>query len=310
MSAIRDSLDGYLSMRRGLGFKLVSDGTALLSFVGFLEQVGAEYISTERALAWALLPTSIQPARWARRLGFVRGFARYCAAIDPRTEVPPVELLPYSYQRSAPFFFSDENIRALLRGALAMPAQDGLANYTYHCLLGLISVSGMRISEALNLTIDDVDLDNAILTIRSSKFGKSRFVPLHHSTVKVLADYGERRARFLRGQQIPHWFVNRRSEQVRCDTVDGWFRRLTDKLGLVGQNGQRQPRVHDLRHRFAMTTLLQWYRDGQDIERRLPVLSAYLGHVEIGSTYWYLSAWPQLLAAAKDRLERHWEATP
>lgn len=310
MSAVRDLLHGYLGMRRALGFKLVGDGTALLSFVGFLEQAGAEYISTKQALAWALLPTSVQPAQWSRRLGFVRGFARYCVAIDPRTEVPPVELLPYSYQRRAPFFFADEDIRALLRGALALPSKDGLANHTYHCLLGLLSVSGMRISEAINLTVDDIDLGDGILTIRSSKFGKSRLVPLHHSTVKVLADYGERRARFLGGRQIPHWFVNRRSEQIRCDTVDGWFRRLTDKLGLVGKNGQRHPRLHDLRHRFAVTTLLQWYGDGLDIERRLPVLSAYLGHVEIRDTYWYLSACPELLAAAKDRLERRWEAAP
>ncbi len=310
MSTMRDTLQSYLSMRRALGYKLVSDGTGLISFIGFLEQVGAEYISTEHALAWALLPTAVQPARWARRLGFVRSFARYCAAVDARTEIPPVDLLPYSYQRRAPFCFSDEDIRALLRGAIALSAKDGLANHTYYCLLGLLSVCGMRISEALNLTMDDVDLDEKILTIRSTKFGKSRLVPLHQSAVKVLADYKGRRAHFLNGRQIPHWFVNRRGERVRCDAVDGWFRRLTQKLDLVGRNGQRNPRLHDLRHRFAVTTLLRWYGDGEDIERRLPVLSAYLGHVEVRNTYWYLSACPQLLAAATKRLEQRWEAAP
>jgi integrase len=310
MSAMRDALRDYLTMRRALGFKLISDGTGLLSFVAFLEQAQAEYISTAFALAWAQIPTSVQPARWAVRLGFVRGFARYCSAIDPRTEIPPVGLLPFEYQRRAPYFFSDKHIEALLLAALALPAKDGMANHTYHCLLGLLSVTGLRISEAVNLTLDDVDLVDGILTIRSSKFGRSRMVPLHFSTVTALADYRERRDRFLAGRQVPHWFVNRRGMQVRCDTVDGMFRRLVDGLGLVGEKGQRHPRVHDLRHRFAMKTLVRWYDDGQDIERRLPVLSAYLGHVEVRDTYWYLSAWPQLLAAAKNRLERRWEMMP
>ena len=310
MSAMQDALRDYLAMRRALGFKLVSDGAGLLSFVAFLEQVQAEYISTAFALAWAQIPTSVQPARWAVRLGFVRGFARYCSAIDLRTEIPPVSLLPFEYQRRAPYFFSDKDIEALLLAALALPAKDGMANHTYHCLLGLLSVTGLRISEAVNLTLDDVDLLDGVLTIRSSKFGKSRMVPLHFSTVTALADYRERRGRFLAGRQVPHWFVNRRAAQVRCDTVDGMFRRLADRLGLVGEKGQRHPRLHDLRHRFAMKTLMRWYDDGQDIERRLPVLSAYLGHVEVRDTYWYLSACPQLLAAAKDRLERRLEATP
>jgi integrase/recombinase XerD len=310
MSGIRKALNDYLDMRRGLGFKLVSDGTALLSFVNFLEQAGADYISTAHAVAWARLPTSVQPAQWGQRLRFVRGFARYCAALDPRTEVPHTDLLPYDYQRQAPFFFSDDDIRRLLCAARALRAPDGLANHTYHCLIGLLSVTGMRISEVLNLTEDDVDLDSAILTIRHAKFGKSRLVPLHETTVEVLTDYRERRASFLVGRQVPHWFVNRHGKQVRCDTVDAQFRRLTDKLGLFGTNGQRPPRLHDLRHRFAVSTLLRWYGDGDEIERRLPFLSAYLGHVEIQSTYWYLSACPQLLGAAKDRLETRWEGVP
>lgn len=304
MTTIRQMLGDYLALRRDLGYKLLSDGTALLSFIGFLEESGAEYISTEHAVAWALLPTSVQAVRW---LSFVRGFARYCAALDPRTEVPPADLLPYRYERRAPFFFSDDEIRALLQAAIALPAKDGFANHTHYCLIGLLSVTGIRISEALNLIMNDVDLDNAVLTIHSTKFGKSRLVPLHQSTVKALADYRERRARFLKGRQVPHWFVNRQGKQVRCDTFDRQFRRLTDKLGLMATNGQRPPRLHDLRHRFAMSTLLLWYGDGQDIDHRLPILSAYLGHVDIHSTYWYLSACPQLLAAARDKLERHWE---
>jgi integrase len=310
MSAMRDALRDYLAMRRALGFKLVSDGTALLSFVAFLEEAQADYISTAIALAWAKIPTSVQPAQWSKRLGFVRGFARYCSAFDPRNEIPPVGLLPFEYQRQAPYNFSDKDIEALLLAALALRAKDGLANHTYHCLLSLLSVTGMRISEALNLTLDDVDLVDGILTINSSKFGKSRMVPLHFSTVTALVDYRERRGRFLAGRQVAHWFVNRRGTKMLCEAVDAMFRRLADRLGLVGEKGKRRPRIHDLRHRFAMKTLMRWYDDGQDIERLLPVLSAYLGHVEVRNTYWYLSSFPELLAAAKDRLERRWEATP
>ena len=187
MTAVRQMLGDYLALRRGLGYKLLSAGTALQSFVGFLEKSGAEYISTEHAVAWALLPTSVQAVRWWRRLAFVRGFARYCAALDPRTEVPPADLLPYRYERRAPYFFSDDEIRALLQTAIALPAKDGWANHTHYYLIGLLSVTGIRISEALNLTMDDVDLDNAVLAIHSTKFGKSRLVPLHQSTVKALA---------------------------------------------------------------------------------------------------------------------------
>lgn len=310
MSTMRDALRDYLAMRRALGFKLAGEGTRLLSFIDFLEQAEAEYISTDQALAWAQMPTAVQPAQWARRLSFVRGFARYCAAFDQRTEIPPAGLLPFHYQRPTPYLFSDDDIRALLLAALELRARDGLRNHTYHCLFGLLSVSGLRISEALGLTMDDVDIDDAILTIHSSKFGKSRLVPLDASTVKVLVDYRERRARFLAKRQVQHWFVDRTGARLGYDAVDAVFHRLTTKLGLVGQNERRRPHLHDLRHRFAVTTVLRWYRDGQDVERRLPVLSAYLGHVEVRDTYWYLSACPQLLAAAKDRLEQHWEAAP
>lgn len=306
MSVLREALNDYLAMRRGLGFKLHSDGTGLSSFVSFMEEVQADYITIRQALAWAQMPTSVQPAQWARRLTFVRGFARYCSAIDARTEVPPTELLPFDHQRPAPYLFTNENIRRLLQASLLLRAKDGLRNHTLHCLFGLLSVTGLRISEALGLLLEDVDLDEGVLTIRSSKFGKSRLVPLHTSTVTALEDYRERREKFLAGRQVAHWFVNPRGERLRYDAVLGTFRRLLKRIGLHDQNGGRKPRLHDFRHSFAMATLVQWYRDGEDVERRLPVLSAYLGHVEVSNTYWYLSASPELLAAAKDRLEQRW----
>lgn len=308
MSTLRASLQEYLALRRALGFKLHTAGTSLVSFVAFMEQAQADSISTDLALAWAKQPTSVQPARWAQRLSYVRGFARYCKAIDPRTELPPQGLLPFPHRRPSPYFFTDDDIDDLLQGALRLPAKEGLTNHTLYCLFGLLSVSGLRIGEALGLTLDDVDLDEGLLTIRSTKFGKSRLVPLHPTTVEVLADYRERRAQFLAGRHVPAWFVNARGGRLSYDCVIRAFHRLS--AGLPRQTGRVRPRLHDLRHHFALMTVVQWYRDGQEVEQRLPLLSAFLGHVQVSDTYWYLSACPPLLGAAKERLERHWEQTP
>ena len=305
MSTLRESLQHYLAMRRGLGSKLHTDGTSLLSFVAFMEQAQADHIATDLALEWATQPTSVQPARWARRLSHVRAFARYCSAIDPRTEIPPARLLPFQYQRPCPYCFTDEDIEQLLLGALRWPAKDDLENHTLYCLFGLLIVSGLRIGEALGLTLDDVDLVEGILTIRSTKFGKSRLVPLHPTSVDALANYLERRERFLAGRQLAHWFVSASGARLDYHRVRYAFRRLTAQMR--SQPGRTRPRLHALRHHFAVATVLQWYRVGHDVEQRLPVLSAFLGHVQVSDTYWYLSACPELMDAAKARLERHWE---
>ncbi len=305
MSTLRDSLQGYLTLRRQLGFKLRTDGFGLLSFVTFMEQMQANYITTDLALIWAKQPVQVQPARWATRLSYVRGFARYCRAIDPRTEVPPTGLLSFARHRPSPYFFSDDDVDRLLQRALALPAQDGMTNRTFYGLFGLLSVSGLRIHEALSLTLGDVDLSEGILTIRSSKFGKSRLLPLHSTTVAALSDYWKYREQFLDGRQVSQWFINPRARPLSYDQAHRVFRRLT--VDFSPQPGRSRPRMHDLRHRFALKTLLRWYHSGYDVERKLPTLSAFLGHVEIKDTYWYLSACPELLEAAKERLERHWE---
>lgn len=304
MSTLRERLNDYLVMRRALGFKFYSEGTGLLAFVDFMEQQQANTIRVDLALAWAKLPTAVQPVRWAQRLSYVRGFARYCRAFDAATEIPHAQLLPFSRRSPMPYPFADEHIETLLQNALQLPAKDGLANYTYHCLFGLLVVTGLRIGEALALTVEDVDLDAELLTIRSTKFGKSRLVPLHSTSVEVLAEYRRRRDRFLGGRAVCNWFVNAQGTRLKYDPVHAVFQRLT--AVLPEQPGYRRPRLHDLRHHFAITTLVRWYREGQDVERRLPVLSAFLGHVEVRDTYWYLTARPELLEAAKDRLEGRW----
>jgi integrase/recombinase XerD len=306
MSRLRELLHDYVTMRRALGFKLHSDGTALSTFVAFMEQEQADTIRTDLALAWAKLPKAVQPARWAQRLSYVRGFARYCQAFDERTEIPSSQLLPFPRRSPRPYFFTDEAIETLLQATLQLPAKDKLINHTYHCLFGLLSVAGLRISEALALTVDDVDLDQGILTLRSTKFGKSRLVPLHATSVAVLANYQRHRDQFLSGRTVSHWFINKQGARLHYDSVNDVFHRLT--AALPEQSGRRRPRLHDLRHHFAIATVVRWYREGQDVERRLPVLSAFLGHVEVQDTYWYLSACTELLDAAKDRLERRWES--
>jgi integrase/recombinase XerD len=286
---------------------LHTEGTGLNTFVSFMEERRLDHITNEAALIWAQLPTSVQDTSRARRLGFVRCFARYCSAIDPRTQIPPPELIPCKRVRPEPYFFTDSEIENLLNATLALTPRDGLRRWTYRCLFGLLSVSGLRIGEARALTLDDVDLGEAILTIRSTKFGKSRLVPMHASTVEVLSDYLQRRRGFRLARSTNHVFVNDRGAPLSYDQALDTFQRLLKSSGFANQRERRRPHLHDLRHRFAQKTLVQWYRDGQDVERRLPVLSAYLGHTEVRDTYWYLSARPELMTLAQERLEHHWE---
>ncbi|WP_157270123.1 tyrosine-type recombinase/integrase [Azohydromonas aeria] len=309
MNTLRSLLHDYLSMRRALGFKLQSEGTGLAAFVTYMEGEGLDYITNESALRWALLPSSVQPIRWARRLGFVRLFARYCSAIDERTEVPPPDVIPCKKLRNPPHFFTDGEIELLLRAALTLPPEDSLRRWTFHCLFGLLTVTGLRIGEALAMNLGDVDVHEAVITVRSSKFGKSRLVPLHPTAMDVLADYIWRRQSFRAAYTTERVFVNDHGTPLSYEQAHDTFQRLLKSIGVAKQRDRRRPRLHDLRHRFAIQTLLRWYQDGKHVDRELPILSAYLGHTETRNTYWYISACPELMNLAKDRLERHWEMT-
>jgi integrase len=308
MTTLRKAVDEYLTMRRRLGFQLREAGPALLDFVTFMEQHRASYITQPLALRWAQQPTTVQPPEWARRLSLVRMFARHRSATDPRTQIPADGLLPFRPKRARPYLYTDDQINAMLRAALHLPARRTLRPWTYHCLFGLLAVSGMRIGEARNLELPDVDLKAAVLTIRGAQGGKSRLVPLHGSSRDILADYITRRERFFGGQGISAYvFVSSRGNRLDIGDIHRTFYLLSRQIGLRGLADSRGPRLHDMRHRFAVNTLLQWYRSGEDAERRLPVLSTYLGHVHVADTFWYLSAWPELMREAMIRLERRWE---
>ena len=202
MTTLREALRQYLMLRRGLGFKLHEAGKALPKFVTFLQRHHASVITCQLALDWAQQSSTVQPEEWARRLSFVRGFARYRRAMDHRTEIPPDGLLPYRPKRARPYLYSKEEIRALLRRALKLPAHGELRPWTFYCLFGLLSVTGLRLGEARNLELQDVDLPAGLLTIRGTKFGKSRLVPLHKSTCRVLANYLERRKQYWGSRRV------------------------------------------------------------------------------------------------------------
>ncbi len=311
MNTLRQAVHEYLSMRRNLGFKLREAGRALLDFVTFMEQHRALSITEALALTWAQQPANVQPAHWARRLSFVRGFARYRSASDPRTQVPSPGLLPFQPKRARPYLYSDDEITSLLRAALAMPyryERGALLPWVYYCLFGLLSVSGLRLGEARNLELQDVDLEAGVLTVRNAKFGKTRLVPLHASTCKVLAEYIARRERHWAGRPVSAYlFVSSWGNRLDGGQIHRAFYALSRQIGLRGASDHHGPRLQDLRHRFATRTLVNWYRSDQDPERRLPLLSAYLGHVHVADTQWYLEGSPELMREAMRRLESRWE---
>jgi integrase/recombinase XerD len=302
----RKAVEDYVEMRRSFGFKLQEAKIGLIKFASFLEQRGAACITIALAMEWAQQDKTARPAEWARRLTFVRGFARHWSAHDSQTEVPPCGLLPHRPGRAHPYLYSDDEVRQLLQAALLLPSAHGLRSATYHCLLGLLAVAGLRISEARNLRTEDVDLQEGILTIQGTKFGKSRLVPIHSPTRNVLSDYASQRDRFL-ARCPEYFFVSGRGTRLDGAEVRRTFYSLSRQIGLRGPSDSHGPRLHDFRHRFAVETLIRWYRSGQDVERRLPILSTYLGHVHVADTYWYLTGCPELMGLAVKRFEDYWE---
>ena len=302
MTLLRKAVDDYLAMRRALGFELRLAGGMLRHFASFLEQQGASHVTTDLALRWAKRPVEVQPAQWANRLGVVRRFAQFLSASDQRTEIPPAGLLPFRYQRKPPYIYRDEEIERLLRAAHRIQSSTGQRAASYSTLIGLLAVTGLRISEALGLDDRDIDLTEGVLAIRRTKFGKSRLVPLHPSTTGALRRYMRARDRILPVRPTDAFLVGEQGRRLTEWTVRWTFVKLSREIGLRGPTDCRGPRLHDLRHRLAVRTLIGWYRRGVDVERRLPVLSTYLGHGHVTDTYWYLTAVPELLRLAAKRI--------
>ena len=299
--SLREALEEYLTVRRALGFILAEPSRLLRKFVVYAEQEGTSFITTELAVRWAI-QSDCRPAQWANRLSMVRRFACYMSALDARTEIPPQDLLPHRFRRPQPYLYTDEEITHLIRAAKELPSPLGLRGSTYSTLYGLIAVTGMRVSEPVALDRHGVDLTRGILTIRRTKFGKTRMLPLHASTVEALQHYVERRDRLFPNTES--FFISERGIRLTVWSVEKTFVLLSRQIGLRSPEDSYGPRLHDLRHRFAVQTLLRWYRTDIDVERHLPELSTYLGHVHVADTYWYISAVPELLQLATLRLEQ------
>lgn len=307
MKSLTKAVDDYLALRRSLGFRLREYGDCLHEFVSFLEKNGSLHITNKLAVEYATQRQDEKPVSWSRRLIIIRGFARYRIGSDPRTEIPPIGLLRFRSQRARPYLYSEDEIRRLLEAALKMKTQYQLQRHTYYCLFGLLAVTGLRLGEAIHLQPQDVDLSVGVLTVRGAKFGKSRLVPLHPSTRAVLRDYAKLRDQFLAGRPMPYFLMTGRGKRLEKSNLSLVFRALSRQIGIRKPSVRHGPRLHDFRHRFAIETLLRWYRSGEDVSRRMPVLSTYLGHMNVSGTYWYLGSTPELIVAASKLIETRWK---
>jgi integrase len=307
MSPLRKALADYLAVRRSLGYRLARPEKLLAQFIIYLEDAGAETVTTAHALAWAMLPAG-NPSWHALRLSAVRGFATYLHTIDPSAEVPPADLIPWRPCRATPYLYSATDIAALIAAAASL--RFPLRAATYQTLIGLLAVTGMRVGEAIRLDRPDADLDAGMLTIRQSKFGKSRLVPLHPTTVDALRGYLRLQDQLHPRPGTPAVFISPAGTRLMYCNVHSTFQRLGRQAGLQPRSASCRPRIHDLRHSFAVASLLDAYAAGQDGQARLTLLATYLGHVDPASTYWYLSAAPELLALAGQRLEHHMRERP
>jgi site-specific recombinase XerD len=308
MNKIRDCLDQYVATRRALGFSFYEPALSLGHFVDFMQVEQAKWITSDLALRWSMQPCNVQRATWARRLGHVRGFARWMAAIDHRTEVPMPRLLSPRRRRNPPHIYTEKEIEDLLQKASVLSSATGMRALSYSTLIGLLVATGLRPSEAMSLNDRDVDLNDGILSIRDSKFGKSRFVPVHESTRQALKRYLHKRNKICRHRQDDAFLVNDYGRRLNAGSTRRMFVRLSRATGLrptspEGRDG-RGPRLQDFRHTFATNRMVQWYREGKDVTLELPKLSTYLGHVDVGLTYWYVEAVPELLDLAAKYLNK------
>ena len=306
MSTIRDSLVQYVAVRRALGTKFYEPALALGHLVDLLEREEAEFITTDLALRWAMESKHVQRATWGRRLSQVRGFAKWLNAVDIRNEIPPKRLLDARRRRNAPHIYTIEEIDLLMAQAARLHSRTGMRALTYSTLIGLLVATGLRPSEAIGLDRSDVDLVGGILSIRESKFGKSRFVPIEESTRAALERYLQSRDRLCPLRLSEAFLIGERGMRLNGCSARSMFARISRTIGLrataeYGRNGHG-PRLQDFRHSFATGKLVEWYRAGLDVTRELPKLSTYLGHVDVGLTYWYIEAVPELLQLAANYL--------
>lgn len=301
MSPLSGQVEDYLRLRRALGYKLERAGHLLPQLVAYLEASGSPTLTAEAAIAWARLPAAARPNYWEARLAVARGFARYLQTIEPATQVPPAGVFPSRRHRPAPYLWSQDDIGQLLVQARSL--RPPLRAATHEALFGLLAVSGMRIGEAVGLDRDDVDFSSGVVTIRQAKFDRTRLVPLHPTTTAALHAYATERDRLCPTPGTAAFFLTSIGNRPNRGEVAKVLRTITSAMGL--RTDTVRPTPHQLRHSFAVRTLIDWQRADVSIDERIATLSTYLGHVAPADTYWYLSAAPELMALAAERLNAH-----
>jgi integrase/recombinase XerD len=311
MGAMTEAAQQYLRLRRALGYELEEPGRLVLAFAGHLDGLGVALVTADAAAEWATAPQGTEPYWHWLRMSALRGFAIYLHSLDPRHQVPPSDMLPRHYTRPAPYLFSEDEIAALIRAAGRM-RHGPAVTATYQTLIALLAVTGMRPGEACQLDRDHFSPRDRTLTIVRSKFGKTRQLLLDPTTVTALEEYGRHRDRLHPHPAEPSLLVSMQGTRMDIIPTERVFARLARAAGIQPLSTRTRPRMKDLRHTFAVSTLISWYQSGADVEARLPALSAWLGHVDPRASYWYLQASPELLALAARRAEkgRHSQEEP
>ena len=307
MTTMTERLEEYIMMRRSLGYDLSFTARVLCRFTAFADREGADHVTVDLFLRWKESFGQAGNSTWSYRLGMVRMFAGWLQGQDARTEVPPAGLIAGKLRRSRPYIYSEAEVAAIVGRASKLPSRYGMRGWSCSTLFGLIAVTGLRINEAIALDDNDVDLDEGVVTVRRGKNGTARYVPLAPSTVTRLCAYRAERTRLLGPTPGPFFLMESGERPTDCCARYN-FALVSQTLGLresqrFCKHG-RGPRIHDLRHTFAVRTIIGWYRKGLDPDREMIKLSTYLGHVKPDVTYWYIEAVPELLQLASKRAER------
>jgi integrase/recombinase XerD len=304
---MKKQVEIYLSNRRRLGFQLKIEGQELFAFAKYANKKGHKgHLTAAIAIEWASSSKKSSRLSWARRLEIIRCFAKYYYAFDPKTQIPPNHIFGSAHRRNTPYIYSMKEINHILKESLQLHSQYVLRPITYHYLFGLLACSGLRISEAVRLKNNDVDFTNSILTIRETKFYKSRYVPLHSTTIKALQEYTAIRDKKTCSQSDAFFVLNDKLP-VTTRKARYAFQIIRKKLGLNKSYKGRKPRIYDLRHTFVCHRLLAWYKEGKNIDQAIPFLSTYLGHVKVSDTYWYITGIPELMSIATKRFEQPYQ---
>jgi integrase/recombinase XerD len=296
-------LGDYLAVRRALGVKLAREEKLIRQFLAWLAEHDMTAVTADAALAWAREPGQVSAGWLGMRMRAVRGFAGFCRSLDGSTEVPPRDVLAGSGQRATPYLYSQDDIDALAAAAGMLRGE--VRQATYRALIRLLAVTGMRIGEAASLDAGDFDPAAGVLTVRDAKYGRTRLLPLHPTTVAALLGYRREIAEALPARATPALLVSGAGTRLLTVNIGATFRQLVTAAGLMPRSANCRPRPHDLRHAFAVRTLIGWFEDGEPVDARLPLLSAYLGHASPAHTYWYLDAAPELMTLAAARLHNH-----